>query len=73
MWFVFVVVDICLISKKRYITRCYKHTTCKFRKKNPKNKSNIDMLVDARIGGEEEEEAVLEKKTMTKNESKEAE
>jgi hypothetical protein len=30
------------------------------------NKSNIDMLVDAEIDGGEEE-AVLEKKTMTKN------
>jgi hypothetical protein len=40
----------------------------KLERKNPKNKSNSDMLVDAEIGGgeeeEEEEEAVLEKKAM---------
>jgi hypothetical protein len=33
--------------------------------KNPKNKSNIDMLIDAEIGGGEE--IVLEKKTKKKD------
>jgi hypothetical protein len=41
-------------EKKRLIAKCYKHTTCKFRKKKPMNNSNIDMLVDAELGGGKE-------------------
>ena len=39
------------------------------------NNSNIDMLVDAGIGGgeEEEEEVILEKKMTKKNQTKEVE
>jgi hypothetical protein len=66
----FVVVDICLISKKRKdrLLNAINTQLAKLERKNPKNKSNSDMLVDAEIGGgeeeEEEEEAVLEKKAM---------
>jgi hypothetical protein len=39
--------------------------TCKFRKKKPMNNSNIDMLVDAEIGGGKKE-TILEKKMKKK-------
>ena len=65
MWFV--IVDRCLISMKRK-GRLLNATNTRLAnlEKKPMNNSNIDMLVDAELGGGEEE-VILEKKMTKKN------